>query len=98
MEQPPWRQRGVIYQIYPRSWMDSDGDRVGDLPGLLARLHHLTWLGVDAVWISPVYPSPGAASPDNSKRDWYVWRDPAPGRRPAGQLGWVRGPERLVLG
>ena len=60
MEQPPWWQRGVIYHIYPRSWMDSDGDGVGDLPGILARLDHLTWLGVDAVWISPVYPSPGA--------------------------------------
>jgi 1,4-alpha-glucan branching enzyme len=60
MEQPPWWQRGVIYQIYPRSWMDSNGDGVGDLPGILARLDHLTWLGVDAVWISPVYPSPGA--------------------------------------
>src|SRR5215218_979395 len=151
MEQPPWWQRGVIYQIYPRSWMDSDGDGVGDLPGLLVRLHHLTWLGVDAVWISPVYPSPDAdlgydvvdytaidpvfgtmedmdrliaaaherglrvpldwvpnhtsdqhpwflasrASPDNSKRDWYVWRDPAPGGGPptnwvgyAGQSAW----------
>ena len=51
MEQPPWWQRGVIYHIYPRSWMDSDGDGVGDLPGILARLDHLTWLGVDAVWI-----------------------------------------------
>ena len=60
MEQPPWWQRGVIYQIYPRSWMDSNGDGIGDLPGILARLDHLTWLGVDAVWISPVYPSPGA--------------------------------------
>ena len=60
MEQPPWWQRGVIYHIYPRSWMDSNGDGVGDLPGILARLDHLTWLGVDAVWISPVYPSPGA--------------------------------------
>jgi alpha-glucosidase len=55
---PAWWQRGVIYQIYPRSFMDSDGDGVGDLPGILARLDHLTWLGVDAVWLSPVYPSP----------------------------------------
>jgi alpha-glucosidase len=58
MDQAAWWQRGVIYQIYPRSFMDSDGDGVGDLPGILARLEHLTWLGVDAVWLSPVYPSP----------------------------------------
>jgi alpha-glucosidase len=55
-----WWQRGVIYQIYPRSFMDSDGDGVGDLPGILARLDHLTWLGVDAIWLSPVHPSPMA--------------------------------------
>ena len=53
-----WWQRGVIYQVYPRSFMDSDGDGVGDLPGILARLDHLTWLGVDAIWLSPVHPSP----------------------------------------
>ena len=151
MEQPPWWQRGVIYHIYPRSWMDSDGDGVGDLPGILARLDHLTWLGVDAVWISPVYPSPGAdlgydvadytaidplfgtmedmdrliaaaherglrvlldwvpnhtsdqhpwflasrSGRDNPKRDWYIWRDPAPDGGPptnwvgyAGQSAW----------
>jgi alpha-glucosidase len=50
----------VIYQIYPRSFMDSDGDGVGDLPGVLRRLDHLTWLGMDALWLSPVYPSPMA--------------------------------------
>jgi alpha-glucosidase len=53
-----WWQRGVIYQIYPRSFMDGDGDGVGDLPGILHRLDHLTWLGVDALWLSPVHPSP----------------------------------------
>ena len=55
-----WWQRGVIYQIYPRSFQDSNGDGVGDLPGLLSRLDHLVSLGVDAVWISPIYPSPMA--------------------------------------
>ena len=53
-----WWQRGTIYQIYPRSFMDSNGDGVGDLPGIISRLDHLRWLGVDAVWLSPIYPSP----------------------------------------
>jgi alpha-glucosidase len=55
-----WWQHGVIYQIYPRSFQDSNGDGVGDLPGILSRLDYLHWLGVDAVWLSPVYPSPMA--------------------------------------
>jgi alpha-glucosidase len=50
----------VVYQIYPRSFQDSDGDGVGDLPGVLARVDHLAGLGVDAVWLSPFYPSPFA--------------------------------------
>ncbi|AXJ95618.1 MULTISPECIES: alpha-amylase family glycosyl hydrolase [unclassified Sphingomonas] len=130
----PWWQSGAIYQIYPRSFQDSDGDGIGDLKGIAARLDHLVALGVDAVWISPIFPSPMAdfgydvadycgidprfgtladfdallaaaherglkllldfvpnhsssehpwfresrSSRDNSKRDWYIWRDPAP--------------------
>jgi len=133
-----WWQRGVVYQVYPRSYMDASGDGVGDLPGITARLDHLRWLGMDAVWISPIYPSPMAdfgydvsdyrgihplfgtmadfdrllaeahgrglkvlldfvpnhssdqhpwftesrSSRDNPKRDWYIWRDPAPGGGP----------------
>ncbi|HEV7650923.1 MAG TPA: alpha-amylase family glycosyl hydrolase [Actinophytocola sp.] len=49
----------VVYQIYPRSFLDTTGSGVGDLDGVTARLDHLRWLGVDALWLSPVYPSPG---------------------------------------
>ncbi|WUI14848.1 glycoside hydrolase family 13 protein [Kineococcus sp. NBC_00420] len=54
----PWWRDAVIYQVYPRSFADGDGDGMGDLPGITARLPHLADLGVDAVWLSPVYPSP----------------------------------------
>ena len=53
-----WWQRGVVYQVYPRSFMDASGDGVGDLAGVVARLDYLAWLGVDALWLSPIYPSP----------------------------------------
>lgn len=55
-----WWQRGIIYHIYPRSFADSDGDGVGDLPGIRSKLDYLVWMGVDAVWLSPIYPSPMA--------------------------------------
>lgn len=133
-----WWQDGVVYQIYPRSFMDSNGDGVGDLTGIQERLDHLSWLGVDAIWLSPCFPSPmkdfgydvsdycdvdplfgsledmdalvrachergirvlldwvpnhtsdqhvwfqaSRSSRDDPKRDWYVWRDAAPGGGP----------------
>jgi alpha-glucosidase len=53
-----WWRDAVVYQIYPRSFQDSDGDGVGDLRGIRSRLDHLEYLGVDALWLSPIYPSP----------------------------------------
>jgi alpha-glucosidase len=130
----PWWEASVVYQIYPRSFQDSDGDGVGDLEGIRQRLDYVAGLGVDAIWLSPIFPSPMAdfgydvadycdvaplfgdlasfdalladvharglkllldfvpnhsstehpwfiesrSSRDNPKRDWYIWRDPAP--------------------
>ncbi|MCW2531905.1 MAG: malL [Blastococcus sp.] len=59
-ENAPWWTRAVVYQVYPRSFMDSDGDGIGDLGGVLERLDHLADLGIDVLWLSPVYPSPQA--------------------------------------
>ena len=133
-----WWQTAVLYQIYPRSFQDSDGNGVGDLKGIIARLPHLTELGVDALWLSPIFASPMAdfgydvsdytaidplfgsmrdfddllreaharglkvvldfvpnhtsvehpwfresrSSCANARRDWYIWRDGAPGSGP----------------
>jgi alpha-glucosidase len=55
-----WWRDGVLYQIYPRSFADSDGDGIGDLKGIRQRLDHLEWLGVDGIWLNPTFPSPNA--------------------------------------
>src|SRR3984893_11807944 len=54
----PWWKHAVIYEIYPRSFQDSNGDGIGDLNGITQRLDYLEALGVDAIWIAPMYPSP----------------------------------------
>lgn len=53
-----WWKEAVIYQIYPRSFMDSNGDGIGDLQGIISRLDYLKYLGIDVIWLSPVYKSP----------------------------------------
>lgn len=59
-EQLPWWKSAVVYQIYPRSFADGNGDGIGDLAGVRSHLDHLVWLGVDAMWLSPFYRSPMA--------------------------------------
>ncbi|WP_255606775.1 alpha-amylase family glycosyl hydrolase [Asticcacaulis sp. AND118] len=136
--QPPWWESGVVYQIYPRSFQDRNDDGIGDLEGIRRRLDYIAALGVDAIWLSPIFPSPmvdfgydvadycniadifgdlaqfdallneahqrglklildfvpnhtsdqhpwfieSRASRYNAKRDWYIWRDPAPDGTP----------------
>jgi len=53
-----WWKRAIVYQVYPRSFADANGDGIGDLRGLIGRLDYLAWLGIDVLWLSPVYPSP----------------------------------------
>src|SRR5262252_82223 len=54
----PWWKHAVIYEIYPRSFQDSNADGIGDLRGIASRLDYLRDLGVDAIWLTPIYPSP----------------------------------------
>ena len=56
--QREWWKEAVVYQIYPRSFKDSNGDKVGDIPGIIEKLDYLKNLGVDVIWLSPVYQSP----------------------------------------
>ena len=56
--QKTWWKEAVIYQIYPRSFMDSNADGIGDIKGITSRLDYLKYLGIDVIWLSPVYESP----------------------------------------
>src|SRR5512142_1155058 len=60
MQDLSWWNHAVVYQVYPRSFQDSNGDGIGDLLGIRARLDYFVELGIDAIWISPIYPSPMA--------------------------------------
>ena len=86
MDEHPWWQHAVIYQVYPRSFMDSDGDGIGDLPGVIERLPHLVDLGVDAIWLSPFFASP--------QRD--IGYDVADYRSVAPEYGTVDDAQRLI--
>lgn len=55
---PDWWRGAVIYQVYPRSFFDSNGDGIGDLPGITAKLDYIAGLNVDAIWLSPFFTSP----------------------------------------
>ena len=85
MQELAWWQRGVIYEVYPRSFQDSNGDGIGDLAGIRRRLDYLAGLGVAALWILDFVPNhtsnqhpwflESRSSRSNPKRDWYLWRD-----------------------
>lgn len=72
-----WWRDAVVYQIYPRSFADANGDGIGDLPGITSRLESLVTLGVDCIWLSPFYVSPGADAgydvADYRDVDPHVW-------------------------
>lgn len=70
----PWWKRSVVYQVYPRSFQDSDGDGIGDLPGIIQRIPYFAYLGVDALWICPMYKSPN----DDNGYDISDYRSVAP--------------------
>ncbi len=81
-----WWRDGVLYQIYPRSFADSNGDGVGDLRGIIAKLDHLAWLGIDGIWLNPVTPSPD--------KDWGYDVSDYKGIHP--DLGTIQDAEDLI--
>src|SRR5579875_717037 len=83
---PRWWQKATFYQIYVRSWRDGNGDGTGDLPGVIEGLDYLSWLGVDAIWLSPTMPSPDA--------DWGYDVSDYKGVHP--ELGTMADLDRLV--
>ena len=82
-----WWKDAIVYQIYPRSFQDSNGDGIGDIPGIVSRLDHLQELGVGAVWLSPVYPSPN----DDNGYDISDYKDINP------EYGTLEDMDRLIL-
>jgi alpha-glucosidase len=82
----PWWRDAVLYQVYPRSFADANGDGIGDLAGVTERLEYLEWLGVDAVWLNPVHPSPNV--------DWGYDASDYTGIHP--DLGTLEDLDRLV--
>ena len=83
-----WWKTAVVYQIYPRSFADSNGDGIGDIPGITSHLDYLVELGVDVVWLSPVYASPM----DDNGYDISDYQDVDP------MFGMLRDLERLIAG
>jgi len=79
----PWWKAGVLYQIYPRSFADSNADGIGDIPGIIAHRDHLAWLGVDGIWLSPVTLSPVAGS----SATWPAQKISSPAA-----IAWLYGP------
>ena len=73
-------EEAVVYQIYPRSFMDSDGDGVGDLRGIIRRLDYIKELGVDVIWLSPCYKSPNADNGYDISDYRDLWTSSAPWR------------------
>ena len=73
-DQPDWWTNGVVYQIYPRSFADANGDGIGDLRGIINHVDHLAALGIQTVWLSPIYPSPQ----DDNGYDIANYRDIEP--------------------
>ena len=92
---PAWWEEAVVYEVYPRSFADADGNGVGDLPGLRSRLPYLADLGVDAIWLTrSIHPRWSTADTTSATtapwiRGWAPWRT---------SMGWSRTPKRTGSG